>query len=97
LVRKISLAYPDDQSLRYVGIENPVLYLTARVFYVDPDVAVGDAVAVGRPIGRTLTLQHRHPLGITEHVQLELAERGREADAQTLITARAETRTVAAD
>jgi murein DD-endopeptidase MepM/ murein hydrolase activator NlpD len=96
-VSKIGYAYPDDQTLRFVEIDNPALHVTARVFYVDPKVAVGDTVAVGRPIGLAHTLQHRYPLGITDHVHLEIAERGRRVDAQTLIVARAETGPVLAD
>jgi hypothetical protein len=97
-VSKIGFAYPDDQTLKFVEIENPALHLTARAFYVDPDVAVGDAVAVGQPIGHAHSLQARYPLGITDHVHLEIAARGRKLDAATLITARAETdRVVAAD
>lgn len=96
-VARIGYAYPDDQTLRYVEIDNPALHLTARVFYVDPTVAVGDAVAVGHPIGEAMSLQHRYPLGIINHVHLEIAERGRKVDAQTLIVARAETQTVAGD
>jgi murein DD-endopeptidase MepM/ murein hydrolase activator NlpD len=96
-VARIGYAYPDDTTLRYVEIDNPALHLTARVFYVDPTVAVGDAVAIGHPIGQALTLQHRYPLGITDHVHLEIAERGRKVDAATLIVARAETEQVAAD
>jgi murein DD-endopeptidase MepM/ murein hydrolase activator NlpD len=96
-VTKIGYAYPDDQTLRFVEIDNPALHLTARVFYVDPQVAVGDAVAIGHPIGQAHSLQHRYPLGITDHVHLEIAERGRKVDAQTLITARTETEQVAAD
>jgi hypothetical protein len=96
-VTRIGFAYPDDQTLRYLEIENPALHLTARVFYVDPDVAVGDTVAVGRPIGHAHTLQRRYPGGITDHVHLELVDRkGHKLDAETLITARAETFTVAA-
>jgi peptidoglycan LD-endopeptidase LytH len=95
-VSKIGFAYPDDQTLKFVEIENPALHLTARAFYVDPDVAVGDAVAVGQPIGHAHSLQARYPLGITDHVHLELAARGRKLDAATLITARAETDRVAA-
>lgn len=87
-VSKVGLAYPDDQTLRYVEIDNPALHLTARVFYVDPDVAVGDTVAVGRPIGQAHSLQRRYPLGITDHVHLEIAEQGRKMDASTLIVAR---------
>jgi murein DD-endopeptidase MepM/ murein hydrolase activator NlpD len=96
-VSKIGYAYPDDATLRYVEIDNPALHLTARVFYVDPQVAVGDTVAVGHPIGQALTLQHRYPRGITDHVHLEIAERGRKVDAATLIVARTETEQVAAD
>jgi len=86
-VSKIGYAYPDDQTLRYIEIDNPALHLTARVFYVAPQVAVGDTVAVGHPIGQALTLQHRYR-GITDHVHLEIAERGRKVDAETLIVAR---------
>jgi hypothetical protein len=94
-VSKIGYAYPDDQTLKFVEIDNPALHLTARVFYVDPSVNVGDAVAVGRPIGQAHSLQVRYR-GITDHVHLEIAERGRKIDAANLITARAETDRVAA-
>ena len=88
-VARIGYAYADDSQLRYVEIDNPALHLTARVFYVDPRVAVGDTVAVGHPIGEAHTLQHRYPRGITDHVHLEIADgRGRKLDAQTLIVAR---------
>lgn len=96
-VTKIGFAYPDDQTLKFVEIENPALHLTARAFYVDPDVAVGDAVAVGQPIGHAHSLQSRYPLGITDHVHLEIAEKGRKVDAATLITAHAETDSAAAE
>lgn len=97
-VAKIGLAYPDDPQLRYVEIDNPALHLTARVFYVDPKVAVGDTVAVGHPIGQAHSLQKRYPMGITDHVHLEIADaKGRKLDAQTLIVARAETDRMAAD
>ncbi len=96
-VSKIGYAYPDDQTLKFVEIDNPALHLTARVFYVDPRVAVGDSVAVGHPIGQAHSLQRRYPLGITDHVHLELAERGRKMDAEKLIVARTETGPVLAD
>jgi hypothetical protein len=96
-VTRIGFAYPDDQTLKYVEIENPALKLTARVFYVDPDVTVGQPVAVGHPIGHAHTLQRRYPLGITDHVHLELADRrGRKLDAEKMIVARNEIETVAA-
>jgi murein DD-endopeptidase MepM/ murein hydrolase activator NlpD len=97
-VAKIGFAYPDDSQLRYVEIDNPALHLTARVFYVDPDVAVGDTVAVGHRIGQAHTLQHRYPLGITDHVHLEIADaKGRKLDAERLIVARNETERMVGD
>jgi murein DD-endopeptidase MepM/ murein hydrolase activator NlpD len=97
-VAKIGYAYPDDTSLRYVEIDNPALHLTARVLYVDPKVQVGDTVAVGHPIGQAHSLQQRYPLGITDHIHLEIADRrGRKLDAETLIVARTETDRMAAD
>lgn len=96
-VTKIGLAYPGDETLRFVEIDNPALHLTARVFYVDPDVAVGDTVAVGGPIGHAHSLQRRYPNGITDHIHLEIARQGRKLDAETLITARAETDRIAAE
>jgi hypothetical protein len=96
-VSKVGCAYPGDQTLHYIEIDNPALHLTARVFYVDPKVAVGDAVAVGVPIGQAHTLQQRYRHGITDHVHLELVERGRKVDAEKLIVARAETDRLAAD
>lgn len=95
-VSKIGYAYPDDQTLRFVEIDNPALHLTARVFYVDPSVELGQAVAIGTPVGATHTLQKRYP-GITDHVHFELAENGQRVDAARLIVARAQTIEVAAD
>jgi murein DD-endopeptidase MepM/ murein hydrolase activator NlpD len=90
-VTKIGYAYPGDEVLRFVEIENPALRLQARVFYVDPSVAVGQTVAVGHPIGRAHSLQQKYPGGITDHVHLEMADaRGRKLDAANLIVARIE-------
>lgn len=86
-VARIGYAYPGNLQLRYVQIDNPALKLEARVFYVRPDVRVGQTVALGRPIGTALSLQSRYP-GITNHVHLELDERGRHIDAQSVILAR---------
>jgi hypothetical protein len=97
-VTKIGYAYPGDEVLKFVEIENPALHLQARVFYVDPDVAVGDAVAVGRPIGHAHTLQQKYPGGIVDHVHLEIADRrGRKLDAATMILARTDDGRLAAD
>jgi murein DD-endopeptidase MepM/ murein hydrolase activator NlpD len=96
-VAKIGFAYKNEATLRYVEIENPALHMSARVFYVNPDVAVGDTVAVGHPIGHAQSLAQRYR-GITNHVHLELADgRGHKLDAETLITAQLETGVVAAD
>ena len=96
-VAKIGFAYKNESTLRYVEIENPALHMSARVFYVNPDVAVGDTVAVGRSIGHAQSLARRYR-GITDHVHLELEDgRGRKLDAETLITAQLETGTVSAD
>ena len=89
-VTHIGFAYPDDQTLKYVEIENPALKLTARVFYVDPDVAVGQAVEVGHAIGHAHSLQRRYR-EITDHIHLELADRrGKKLDAERLILAKNE-------
>jgi murein DD-endopeptidase MepM/ murein hydrolase activator NlpD len=95
-VTKIGFAYPGDHNFKFVEIENPALHLTARVFYVDPEVEVGDAVAIGHSIGTAHSLQRRYR-GITNHVHLEIAESGRKVDAETLITARLETDHLLAD
>ena len=86
-VAKIGYAYPGDERFKYVEIDNPALKLQARVFYVDPDVAVGDSVEIGRPIGRAHSLQRRYP-GITDHIHLEVEAAGRKIDAQSVILAR---------
>lgn len=91
-VAKIGYAYSDDQTLKFVEIDNPALHMSARVFYVNPAVEVGETVAIGRPIGTAHSLQKRYPLGITDHVHLELADaKGRKLDAERLLVARAET------
>lgn len=86
-VARVGFAYPGDERFRYVEIENPALHLQARVFYVDPQVQVGETVQLGHPIGTAHSLQGRYA-GITNHIHLEIEERGRKIDAQTVILAR---------
>jgi murein DD-endopeptidase MepM/ murein hydrolase activator NlpD len=74
-VTKIGLAYPGDTVLKFVEITNPALHYAARVFYVNPKVAVGEAVSVGSPIGTAHTLQRKYPGGMTDHVHLEVMDR----------------------
>ena len=88
-VSKIGYAYDGDTGLRYVEIENPALKISARVFYVSPQVQVGQVVRLGTPIGVAQTLQTRYPGGIVDHVHLELGDRaGHKLDASTLIQQR---------
>jgi murein DD-endopeptidase MepM/ murein hydrolase activator NlpD len=90
-VSKIGFAYAGDNDLRFVEITNPALHYAARVFYINPSVAVGDAVAVGRAIGSMHTLQAKYPGGMTDHVHLEVIDtKGRRIDAGRMITARYE-------
>jgi murein DD-endopeptidase MepM/ murein hydrolase activator NlpD len=89
LVTRIGYAYGDDPGLRYVEIENPALKISARVFYVAPEVQVGQVVRLGTPIGIAQTLQGRYPGGITDHVHLELGDAtGHKLNAATLIRQR---------
>lgn len=87
-VTKIGYAYASDPDLKFVEITNPALGYEARVFYIDPQVKVGDAVALGAPIGKARTLQDKYPGGMTDHVHLEVAETGARVDAAKLIVAR---------
>jgi murein DD-endopeptidase MepM/ murein hydrolase activator NlpD len=90
-VSKIGFAYAGDNDLRFVEITNPALHYAARVFYINPSVAVGDAVAVGRAIGSMHTLQAKYPGGMTDHVHLEVIDtKGRRIDATRMIVARYE-------
>jgi murein DD-endopeptidase MepM/ murein hydrolase activator NlpD len=97
-VSKIGYAYPGDRSLKFIEITNPALNYAARVFYVDPQVEVGEAVAVGYPIGTARSLQRKYPHGMTNHVHLEIMDRPEHRiDAGRMIMARFETASAAAD
>jgi len=87
-VSKIGFAYADDSNLRFIEISNPALRYTARVFYVDPEVEVGQAVRVGQAIGSHHSLERKYPGGMTDHVHLEIMDsRGARIDATRVITA----------
>ena len=88
-VTKIGFAYAGAPELKFVEITNPALKYEVRVFYVEPQVEVGEAVAIGHPIGRAHTLQDRYPAGMTDHVHLEIQDRrGARMDATQVILAR---------
>ena len=96
-VTKIGYAYPGDSSLKFVEITNPALSYAARVFYVNPTVQVGDAVAIGHPIGTARSLQRKYPGGMTNHVHLEILDRPEHRiDAARMITAEYRTVTTVA-
>lgn len=87
-VTKIGFAYAGDQTLKFVEITNPALSYAARVFYIDPEVEVGQSVAMGRRIGTARSLQRKYPGGMTDHVHLELIDRaGARIDATRMIRA----------
>lgn len=87
-VTKIGYAYPGDIALQFVEVSNPALGYVARVFYLDPTVAVGQAVSLGGPIGRMHSLQDRYPGGMTDHVHVEIARAGERIDPASVILAR---------
>jgi murein DD-endopeptidase MepM/ murein hydrolase activator NlpD len=84
-VTKIGYAYAGD-SHRFVEISNPALKFEARVFYVDPSVKVGQTVHLGDSIGTMDSLQPRYA-GITDHVHLEMYDRGQRIDCEKVIVA----------
>lgn len=86
-VTKVGYAYDGDNSLKFVEISNPAIGYVARAFYVDPTVAVGQAVRLGQAIGSAVSLQSHYP-GITDHVHLEVMKSGERLDAERLIVAR---------
>ncbi|MCE3288559.1 MAG: peptidase [Caulobacter sp.] len=86
-VTKIGYAYGGDDSLRFIEITNPAIGYVARAFYVDPGVAVGQAVRLGQTIGTVASLQSHYP-GITDHVHLEVMKSGERLNAETLIVAK---------
>ena len=74
-VTRIGYAYSGDD-LRYVELTNPALGYTARVFYIEPSVAVGETVHLGQPLGAARSLQDRYPGGMSDHVHVEIARQG---------------------
>jgi peptidoglycan LD-endopeptidase LytH len=88
-VTKIGQAYAGDPDLKFVEITNPALNYVARVFYVNPSVAVGDTLRLGQSIGQAHSLQAKYPGGMTDHVHMELQGPDRARfDSSTVLTAR---------
>ena len=92
-VTRMGYAYNTEPGLKYVEITNAALGYKARVFYVNPSVAIGETVELGEKLGSLKTLQHKYA-GITDHVHLELYDDGERVDATEVIVARRVRRTV---
>src|SRR6056300_928587 len=73
-VTKLGYPYGDDLSFRYVEVEDADHY-RHRFFYVEPMIAVGDSVLVGKRLGTVQSLQKRYA-GIIDHVHLEIKHNG---------------------
>jgi len=71
-ITKLGYPYGDDLSFRYVQITTEIGY-NVRVFYVEPDVEVGEFVTKDTIIGRSQKLGDRYP-DINEHVHLEVKD-----------------------
>ena len=90
-VTKIGTAYSSSPEYRYIEIRNPALRYEARVFYVDPDVRVGQSVHLGDVIGTVRSLKLKYGDGMTDHVHLELSgPSGAKFDATEVLTAHVE-------
>lgn len=68
----IGYAYQGKEKWRFIEIKDSVRNLKSRVFYIDPTVSVGDVVQAGDSIGLAASLAERYPLGMTNHVHVEL-------------------------
>lgn len=71
-ITRIGHAYNSRSGLNFVEIHDPTLKITARIFYVEPGLAIGDEIVAGEPIGLAQDLSRRYPRGITNHVHVEL-------------------------
>lgn len=87
-VTKIGTAYSSSPEYKYVEIRNPALRYEARVFYVDPDVRVGQSIHLGDVIGTVRSLKLKYGDAMTDHVHLELSgPNGVKFDASEVLTA----------
>ena len=74
VVTRMGYAYDRDKYLRFVEVWDAPLHLMARVFYVDPSIAIGQAVTAGDVIGKAQILGFRYPFGMTNHVHVEISD-----------------------
>lgn len=84
-VNKIGYAYGDDLRWRYIQIRDEQ-DLNWRIFYVKPDVSVGDNVMKDvDPIGVSDDISSRYP-GMTPHIHLEIKDGHKYLDPGTVIS-----------
>jgi len=74
MVTKLGYPYGDDLSFRYVQITDST-GIHHRVFYVEPQIWVGQVVKADAPIGMAQDLERRYP-GITPHIHYEIKKDG---------------------
>ena len=74
-VTKLGYCYGDDLSYRYVQIKDQEGN-RHRLFYVEPDVVVGDEVVEGDEIGEVQNIVRRYPTpkGMKNHVHYEIID-----------------------
>jgi murein DD-endopeptidase MepM/ murein hydrolase activator NlpD len=75
VVTAIGYAYHGDVSLRYVEVKDLVRNLSARVFYIEPSVKVGQKLLAGDALGAADSLTSHYPEGMTNHVHVEIRDR----------------------
>lgn len=73
-VTRTGFAYRNDERYSFVELQDHAQGRTVRVLYVGPDIAIGDVVQAGDPIGRAQDLSMRYPRGITNHVHVEMRD-----------------------
>lgn len=74
VVTAIGYAYQGDENLRFVEVKDLTRRLSARIFYIEPSVKVGDTLIAGDALGVAESLGARYPHGITNHVHVELRD-----------------------
>ena len=72
VVTAMGFAYHNDENLRFVEVRDDVRQMSARIFYIEPSVVLGQALAAGDAIGAAESLDARYPHGMTNHVHVEI-------------------------
>ena len=84
-VSRVGYAYGGEHAYRFIEITDAALGLTARIFYVDSPLAIGQTVEAGQSVGTAERISMRYPL-ITNHVHVEIEDaRGRHLDPSAIL------------